>query len=68
MKGARTMGLSRECSANAECDARILHDDALSAVSGGYSWNQFVGDVKGVGESFVQGLHDGAQEIKKIFS
>jgi hypothetical protein len=41
---------------------------ALSAVSGGYSWNQFVGDVKGVGESFVQGLHDGAQEIKKLFS
>ncbi|MBR1153508.1 hypothetical protein [Bradyrhizobium sp. JYMT SZCCT0428] len=45
---------------------QVLSDDDLSAVSGGYSWNQFVGDVKGVGDSFVQGLKDGYQQIKDI--
>ena len=49
-----------------ENTTRVLSDDDLSAVSGGYSWNQFVGDVKGVGESFVQGLKDGYQQVKDI--
>lgn len=45
---------------------QVLSDDDLSAVSGGYSWNQFMSDVKGVGESFVQGLKDGHQQMKDI--
>lgn len=49
-----------------ENTSQVLSDDDLSAVSGGYSLNQFVGDVKGVGESFVQGLKDGYQQIKHI--
>ena len=49
-----------------ENTSQVLSDDDLSAVSGGYSLNQFVSDVKGVGESFVQGLKDGYQQIKHI--
>ena len=45
----------------------VLDEDELSDVCGGYSWNQFVSDVKGVGESFVAGLTDGVQQIKDIF-